>query len=68
MKEELGMPRFEGRSWRSFDHHVCLMMMVCGLLALEQLGAKHAPVAPGKKGMSSRRSSSQRSAAPCSGS
>lgn len=67
MKEELGLAHFEGRSWRGFHHHVCLVMMAFGFLALEQLRAKHAPVKPGKKGIPSRRSHSRRSVAPCSG-
>jgi SRSO17 transposase len=67
MKEELGLAHFEGRSWRGFHHHVCLVMMAYGFLALEQLRAKRAPVNPGKKGIPSRRSPSRRSAARCSG-
>jgi SRSO17 transposase len=67
MKEELGLAHFEGRSWRGFHHHVCLVMMAYGFLALEQLRAKRDPVKPGKKGIPSRRSPSRRSVAPCSG-
>jgi SRSO17 transposase len=67
MKEELGLAHFEGRSWRGFHHHVCLVMLAYGFLALEQLRAKRDPVKPGKKGIPSRRSPSRRSAAPCSG-
>jgi SRSO17 transposase len=67
MKEELGLAHFEGRSWRGFHHHVCLVMMAYGFLALEQLRAKRDPAEPGKKGRLSRRSPSRRSAAPCSG-
>jgi SRSO17 transposase len=67
MKEELGLAHFEGRSWRGFHHHVCLVMMAYGFLALEQLRAKRDPVKPGKKGRPSRRSPSRRSVAPCSG-
>jgi SRSO17 transposase len=66
MKEELGLDHFEGRSWRGFHHHVCLVMMAYGFLALEQLRAKRDPVEPGKKGIPSRRSPSRRSAARCS--
>ena len=43
MKEELGLDHFEGRSWRGFHHHVCLVMMAYGFLALEQLRAKGGP-------------------------
>jgi SRSO17 transposase len=67
MKEELGLDHFEGRSWRGFHHHVCLVMLAYGFLALEQLRAKRDPAKPGKKGIPSRRSPSQRSVAPCSG-
>jgi SRSO17 transposase len=67
MKEELGLAHFEGRSWRGFHHHVCLVMMAYGFLSLEQLRAKRGPAKPGKKGMTGRRSPSRRSVAPCSG-
>ena len=49
MKEELGRNHFEGRSWRGFHHHACLVMLAYGFLALEQLRAKEAPVQPGKQ-------------------
>ena len=49
MKEELGLDHFEGRSWRGFHHHACLVMLAYGFLVLEQLRAKEAPVQPGKK-------------------
>jgi SRSO17 transposase len=67
MKEELGLADFEGRSWRGFHHHVCLVMMAYGFLALEQLRARGDPVKPGKKGIPSQGSPSRRSVAPCSG-
>jgi SRSO17 transposase len=67
MKEELGLDHFEGRSWRGFHHHVCLVMMAYGFLALEQLRAKRNPGEPGKKGIPSPGSPSRRSVAPCSG-
>ena len=51
MKEELGLDHFEGRSWRGFHHHVCLVMLAYGFLALEQLRARRDPVEPGKKGI-----------------
>jgi SRSO17 transposase len=66
MKEELGLDHFEGRSWRGFHHHVWLVMLAYGFLALEHLRAKHDPVKPGKKGVPSRGSPSRRSAARCS--
>ncbi len=36
MKEELGLDHHEGRSWRGFHHHACLVMLAYGFLALEQ--------------------------------
>jgi len=50
MKEELGLAHFEGRSWRGFHHHACLVMLAYGFLTLERLRAKKHPVKPGKKG------------------
>jgi SRSO17 transposase len=32
MKAELGLDHFEGRSWRGFHHHACLVMLARGLL------------------------------------
>jgi SRSO17 transposase len=49
MKEELGLDHFEGRSWRGFHHHACLVMLAFGFLVLEQLREKEQPAAPGKK-------------------
>lgn len=49
MKEELGLNHFEGRSWRGFHHHACLVMLAYGFLALEQRREKEAPASPGKK-------------------
>ena len=54
MKEELGLDHFEGRSWRGFHHHACLVMLAFGFLALERLRIEPIPVTPGKKGRSSR--------------
>ena len=48
-KEELGLDHFEGRSWRGFHHHACLVMLAYGFLVLEQQRAKEAPVPPGTK-------------------
>ena len=49
VKEELGLNHFEGRSWRGFHHHACLVMLAYGFLVLEQLRAKEVPASPGKK-------------------
>ena len=49
MKEELGLNHFEGRSWRGFHHHACLVMLAYGFLALEQRREKEAPAPPGAK-------------------
>jgi SRSO17 transposase len=50
MKEELGLNHFEGRSWRGFHHHACLVMLAYGFLALEQhRETKEAPAMPGSK-------------------
>jgi SRSO17 transposase len=59
MKEELGLDHFEGRSWRGFHHHCCMVMLAFGFLLLERLRMdeeeKHpAPDGPGKKGVDSR--------------
>ena len=54
MKEELGLDHFEGRSWRGFHHHACLVTLAYGFLALERLRAKRNPAKPGKKGSRSR--------------
>ena len=54
MKEELGLDHFEGRSWRGFHHHACLVMLAFGFLALERLRIEPIPAAPGKKGVPSR--------------
>jgi SRSO17 transposase len=62
MKEELGLDHDEGRSWRGFHHHACLVMLAYGFLASEQLRAKQTPVQPGKKGGERRRSPCRRSA------
>jgi SRSO17 transposase len=60
MKEELGLDHFEGRSWRGFHHHSCLVMLAYGFLLLERLRAEEeeedpAPDGPGKKGVDSSR-------------
>jgi SRSO17 transposase len=50
MKEELGLAHFEGRSWRGFHHHACLVMLAYGFLALEQRRARRGRPRAGKKG------------------
>ena len=54
MKEELGLDHHEGRSWRGFHHHVCLVMLAFGFLALERDREEDHPARPGKKGVSVR--------------
>ena len=65
MKEELGLDHHEGRSWRGFHHHACLVMLAYGFLALEQRRLKQeqkkAPARRGKKGIRSRPSPCRRS-------
>jgi SRSO17 transposase len=36
MKSELGLDHFEGRSWRGFHHHVCLVMVAFGFRESER--------------------------------
>jgi SRSO17 transposase len=50
MKEELGLDHHEGRSWRGFHHHACLVMLAYGFLTLEQRRARRGRSRPGKKG------------------
>jgi SRSO17 transposase len=53
MKEELGLDHFEGRSWRGFHHHACMVMLAYGFLLLERHRGQPHPVQPGKKGVDS---------------
>ena len=66
MKEELGLDHHEGRSWRGFHHHACLVMLAYGFLALEQRRLKQeqkkTPARRGKKGIPNRSSPCRRSA------
>src|SRR6478735_7852752 len=55
MKEELGLDHHEGRSWRGFHHHACLVMLAFGFLALERAREERDPARPGKKGEAERR-------------
>ena len=66
MKEELGLDHHEGRSWRGFHHHACLVMLAFGFLALEREREERAPARPGKRGLSAHRSRSRRSDGRCS--
>ena len=34
--DELGLSDFEGRSWRGFHHHACLVTLACGYRALHR--------------------------------
>jgi SRSO17 transposase len=59
MKEELGLDHHEGRSWRGFHHHACLVMLAFGFLALEREREEREreerdPARPGKKGVNGR--------------
>jgi SRSO17 transposase len=54
MKEELGLDHHEGRSWRGFHHHVCLVMLAFGFLALEREREERDPARPGKRGRPAR--------------
>src|SRR4051812_42983202 len=54
MKEELGLDHHEGRSWRGFHHHACLVMLAFGFLALEREREGRDPARPGKKGSRGR--------------
>src|SRR5205085_11073424 len=60
MKEELGLDHFEGRSWRGFHHHACLVMLAYGFLALEQVRARRGRTRPGKRGGAEVRRSRRR--------
>ncbi len=55
MKEELGLDHHEGRSWRGFHHHACLVMLAFGFLTLERRRARRGRSRPGKKGEAERR-------------
>jgi hypothetical protein len=50
MKEELGLDYHEGRSWRGFHHHACLVMLTYEFLSLERRREQQSPAKPGKKG------------------
>ena len=67
MKEELGLDHHEGRSWRGFHHHICLVMLAFGFLATERDREERNPARPGKKGVPSPRSPCRQSVARCNG-
>ena len=50
MKEELGLNHFEGRSWRGFHHHACLVMLAYGFLVLKQRRERRPRSSRGRKG------------------
>ena len=50
MKEELGLDHHEGRSWRGFHHHACLVMLAYGFLTLEQTTSPSGSIPAGQKG------------------
>jgi SRSO17 transposase len=54
MKEELGLDHFEGRGWRGFHHHACLVMLAYGFLLLEQQRGAAGRRGRAKKGAPSR--------------
>ena len=54
LKEELGLDHFEGRSWRGFHHHACMVLLAYGFLLLERQRKQAHPAGPGKKGVPSR--------------
>jgi SRSO17 transposase len=54
MREELGLDHHEGRSWRGFHHHACLVMLAYGFLTLERHRARRGRSRPGKKGGAER--------------
>jgi SRSO17 transposase len=49
LKEELGLDHFEGRSWRGFHHHACLVLLAYGFLTLERQRATATEPKSGQK-------------------
>jgi SRSO17 transposase len=43
LMEKLGLNHFEGRSWRGFHHHACLVMLAHGFRLLESAGYPPSP-------------------------
>jgi hypothetical protein len=69
------LDHFEGRSWRGFHHHACLVMVAFGFLELERDRAAVSPPVDvadpaegpeGKKARGRRRSQCPESGGPCS--
>jgi SRSO17 transposase len=50
LKEEWGLDHFEGRSWRGFHHHACLVLLAYGFLAWEKVRTPPGAARRGKKG------------------
>ena len=44
MQSRLGLDQFEGRSWRGFHHHACLVMLGYGFLINEGFSSARQPV------------------------
>jgi SRSO17 transposase len=40
LQAKLGLNQFEGRSWRGFHHHACLVMLGYGFLLAQQINAE----------------------------
>ncbi len=38
--KELGLDHFEGRSWRGFHHHACLVMLAFGFGLMSKSGGE----------------------------
>ncbi len=47
MNDRLGLSHFEGRSWRGFHHHACMVMLAYGFLACQAARFGPAETAPG---------------------
>jgi SRSO17 transposase len=56
LKATMGRERLhhEGRSWRGFHHHACLVMLAFGFLASEREREERDPARPGKEGAPGR--------------
>jgi SRSO17 transposase len=37
LRDDFGLDHFEGRSWRGFHHHACLVMLACGFRLWQRL-------------------------------
>ena len=54
MKEDSGPDHHEGRSWRGFHHHACLVMLAYGFLTLERTSSPPGLVPAGRRGGAQR--------------